>query len=573
MSFKPTIRRSQLITTYGVGSIVPVEDQSFMIAGIDNWGDLDPDVQEPRLEKQLGVAGFVLPPDEDSGHKVPAVRFPNLYSCPVCNRLAPHGFFGTKNNRCNVCNVPLVPSRFVIVCEDGHIDDFPYFEWVHSGKPKLEGVKHNLKIIARGASAALRDIIIECSCGASRNMQGAFGREALVHVIGHCRGKRPWLGDQGECSKVPRTLQRGASNVYFPMVHSALSIPPWSEGAFRVLSKHWKTLKAVPEAALEATLEALDLARDGEYDVADLVQAVKLRKAADSGDTAPPPTESDLRQEEYDALVKGKPETSGKQDFVCIPADSMQTVYAWFDKVMLITRLREVRALSSFVRLVPPSPADPEERKARLSKERVNWLPAIEVLGEGVFIRFESARLKEWEMRPDVIARAKRINDNYIKKFAEHQEEPDRTITPRFILIHALAHVLIGEWALAAGYPAAALRERLYASDDMCGLLIYTATSDAAGSLGGVVDGARGNRLARTLDDAIRRASWCSSDPLCIEADAAGTDALNIAACHACVLLPEVSCEEMNVLLDRAMLVGTPDNPSLGFFAEMLVGA
>jgi hypothetical protein len=103
----------------------------------------------------------------------------------------------------------------------------------------------------------------------------------------------------------------------------------------------------------------------------------------------------------------------------------------------------------------------------------------------------------------------------------------------------------------------------------MYGLLVYTATSDAAGSLGGVVALAEQGRLASALSEAIRRAAWCSSDPLCIEADAAGVDALNLAACHACVLLPETSCEEGNMLLDRALLVGTPGNPKLGFFADI----
>jgi hypothetical protein len=140
------------------------------------------------------------------------------------------------------------------------------------------------------------------------------------------------------------------------------------------------------------------------------------------------------------------------------------------------------------------------------------------------------------------------------------------------VLLHTLAHVLINEWSLEAGYPSASLRERLYAADDMAGVLVYTATSDSAGSLGGLVAQGEPEPLDRAVRSAIRRAEWCSSDPLCMEAEAAGSTGTNLAACHACVMLPETSCEHNNILLDRALLVGTPEEPSLGFFAPLTGG-
>ena len=137
------------------------------------------------------------------------------------------------------------------------------------------------------------------------------------------------------------------------------------------------------------------------------------------------------------------------------------------------------------------------------------------------------------------------------------------------LLVHSLSHSLINQWSLECGYPAAALRERLYVSDAMAGILIYTATTDSAGSLGGVISLAETNRLAATFVGAVQTAGWCSSDPLCIEAVAAGVDSLNLAACHACLLLPEVSCEHSNVFLDRVMLVGTADSPELGLYSNL----
>ena len=142
--------------------------------------------------------------------------------------------------------------------------------------------------------------------------------------------------------------------------------------------------------------------------------------------------------------------------------------------------------------------------------------------------------------------------------------QPNQKITPRMLLVHSLSHSLINQWSLECGYPAAALRERLYVSDAMAGILIYTATTDSAGSLGGVISLAETNRLAATFVGAVQTAGWCSSDPLCIEAVAAGVDSLNLAACHACLLLPEVSCEHSNVFLDRVMLVGTAGQSRTG---------
>jgi len=181
-------------------------------------------------------------------------------------------------------------------------------------------------------------------------------------------------------------------------------------------------------------------------------------------------------------------------------------------------------------------------------------------------MKLRTDRLQAWEARAEVMARAGKIDENNRRRVQALGGGANRAITPRFLLVHTLAHMLINQWALECGYPAASLRERIYVSDSMAGLLLYTATSDSAGSLGGVVAQSKAERLAASLLDGLGQAAWCSGDPLCIEADAQGVDSLNLAACHACVLLPEVSCEEMNLFLDRAMLVGTIDAPSLGYF-------
>jgi len=410
---KGSVRRGQLVTTYGVGAVVAVEDESFMVAGLDRWDVGMPNVHEPRLERDLNVRGFALPPDAESGKHVPVVRFPTIYSCPKCRRLERHRFFcGHAENRCNVCKTVLVPSRFVVVCGKGHIDDFPYFDWVHAGTrpPDGERTKHILSIDSTGVSASLKDIVIRCSCGKASTMHGAFGKDALRSVLRNCSGRRPWLGDEEPCGETPRTLQRGASNGYFAISRSAISIPPWSEGAFKTLNKYWTALRHIPNDALAGTIQGMGLAAGTGFTVDDLVDAVRQRKAVEQGDGAAGEAPS-LLEQEYDALVRGKSEISRTQEFVCEPAQGIDAdVQTWFDAVMLVKRLREVRALESFTRLLPLSPGDPPDRRAPLTKEPPEWLPAVEVQGEGVFLRLEEERLDRWERRSNVTERAARLS-------------------------------------------------------------------------------------------------------------------------------------------------------------------
>lgn len=566
-SLKGAVRRSQLVTTYGVGALVAVGDESFMVAGTERWPDADISLHEPRLERRLNVDGFREPLARDGKADVPVVRFPRWYSCPKCRRLDTHyrlaGSF--DSDRCAHCNRTLVPSRFVVVCAKGHIDDFPYLRWVHKGKPS-EGQTHQLFIEAGGTTASLRAIKVSCSCGHERTMEGAFDRHAFRGLIS-CRGRRPWLTTAEEdCGTVVRALQRGASNVWFGSVRSAISIPPWSEAAFQALNSHWAILRAIPANAVRVTIENLKLADRG-FSVDDLLATVNERKMLESGGVSGQQTEQDFRRQEFEALVRGKEDGPGPQQFVAEEGPVPAELRPWIQKCMLVSRLREVRALEGFTRLLPPGyGAD----VAPLTVDPPSWLPGIEVKGEGVFLLLEEAKIREWTKRKDVQNRANWLDQRHRERAEQWGYTVDRVISPRLLVTHTLAHALINQLSLDAGYPAAALRERLYVFDDALGILIYTATTDSAGSLGGVVAQAAPDQLLATFVDALSNFAWCSTDPVCIESTVGGADALNLAACHACALLPETSCEEMNGLLDRAMLVGLPQEPDIGLFAELL---
>ncbi|MER5621969.1 DUF1998 domain-containing protein [Streptosporangium sp. NPDC002544] len=592
------VRRAQTITTYGVGSMIAVEDQSYIVSGIDSWRVWPSDViYEPRLEGWLSVDRFQLPPADEpsSGNGIKVRLFPETYSCASCKKLQYFKSFGSPEgqSQCGDCNKPLTPSRFVIACENGHLDDFPYFEWLHKKSEQKGEDKHELTLESTGQTASLRSVLIKCSCGVRpASLEGAFGRNAMKELGIKCRGRRPWLGrDANEpgCSAIPRTLQRGASAAWFGISRSALSIPPWSETLQqRINSRYSEWSQAlddeVPEKALLNMIARSDVVEDGGFTPEEVLAAVlrrrELKSSALSDSKEQPMLESanKLRNQEYAHLYDGTGSVGREEHFECVQAlaDGTSLPYG-LKRSMLVKRLREVRALESFTRVELPDPAGGDKRRSAMAKKTMDWLPAIEVSGEGVFLAIDDDLLRTWEQRSGPRQRAHTIWTNHTALLRERAKRAggmrppsDITspVTARYVLLHTLAHVLINEWSLDCGYPAASLRERLYVDDEMAGILIYTATSDSAGSLGGVVAQGEHRKLHETLEGALARTEWCSQDPPCMESEASGLDSLNLAACYACVLLPETSCETNNVFLDRAMLIGTPEDPSTGFFHE-----
>ncbi|MGW3493069.1 DrmB family protein [Streptomyces sp. NPDC001020] len=589
-----SVRRAQQITTYGVGGLLAVADQSYIVSGLDTWDVTgEADLRDQRLEPMLQVSGFRRPPAArvPTGRGVRVRRFPDTYSCPECKALKAfrHLSAGPDSNRCARCSTLLVPSRFMVACEDGHLDEFPYWAWVHADPERKSGAPTScsrataeLTLETDGRTSSLRSVVIICSCGKKASMDGAFGEKALVRRGLRCHGTRPWLGRDAaerDCSRPPQTLQRGSSAAWFAELRSALSIPPWHTELMELVEADRKHLVGKSDERIAEFAEDEGWLRPGGYSLSQVLRTVRTLENANRPE--PTPDDEDeirfaagelLRQEEYEQLCKVTEDTPENKHFVCEPPkDRGLSDIPGVDHVMQVKRLREVRALTGFTRIRPSqgSKAD-RARVGSLSKNPdLGWLPAIDVVGEGVFLTLEQTRLRQWEsaVHPTESDRVRRMRAAHEAMLRDQGwEKPHSPLTSRFVLLHTLAHVLINEWSLDCGYPAASLRERLYVNDEMCGVLLYTATSDSAGSLGGIV--ARGEiaQLSRSLLSALERASWCSSDPLCMEADANGVNGLNLAACHACVLLPETSCEMNNTFLDRAHLVGAHDEGFPGYF-------
>ncbi|MER8093757.1 DUF1998 domain-containing protein [Streptomyces goshikiensis] len=592
------VRRAQAITTYGVGSLIAVEQESFIVSGIDaaeeQWPrDEAPVIHEPRLARVLGVSRFRLPPASGDGSRdgIRVRRFPLWHHCPNCHALDHVRKFNSPpgRNECAECAESLVPSRFVVACEDGHLADFPYWKWLHRGR-RGDGETGfcggRMALRSSGRTSSLRSVVLSCSCGVPEvSMEGSFRRSALRDLNIRCEGKRPWLKDAPDlvCSRQPRTLQRGSSSVWQPVLRSALSIPPWSDNRVHVLDKHWGKLRSCSSLAeIEIHLKYIF---DGGPSSVSPEQVMELLTAMEAEDLTAengPDLDQDqryraLRDLEYDRLCAGNPEDSGHrtEQFVCEPPTGDEKPLNDLGLVtpMLVKKLREVRALKAFTRVIDPETSS-EGHEAELSLAPTDWLPAMEVHGEGVFLRLDEQRIDAWAELPAVAARVEHMRHRHQRVLAERAPDPTRVpcspATPRMTLLHTFAHVMINEWSLDSGYPSASLRERIYSGDEMAGVLIYTATSDSAGSLGGLVAQGETERLAQAVRSAVRRAEWCSADPLCVETESSGAGGTNLAACHACVMLPETSCEHNNGLLDRALLVGTPEDPSIGFFAHLL---
>lgn len=395
-------------------------------------------------------------------------------------------------------------------------------------------------------------------------MAGALGAGSVAQLLRGCSGRRPWLDAAREsCQAAPEALQRGASNVYFAVTRGALSIPPWTD-------------------PFQQELVAFLSQFPGPLRPEDMSQILRLRFPAEDPARVQECLERlerlqgqvlNLRSAEYEVL--NAPANLNEAAFETSRQSVGPHAGDFLDTVVAIPRLREVRAITGFTRLEAPE-LDPTMEvldevprpipdPAPLAARAQDWLPAIENLGEGIFMRLRADRLGIWEAKPEVLGRSGALLDAYSAWRQSRGLPPLGARPPRLILLHTLAHLLMRQLALDSGYSSTSIRERIYAGQGMAGILLYTATPDSDGSLGGLVRQAREVSLEGLILSALDAASVCSSDPLCREHDALRTGRLNGAACHACAMASETSCEFGNRLLDRALVVPLPGMEGLSF--------
>ncbi|MBY7024812.1 DUF1998 domain-containing protein [Clostridium botulinum] len=606
------IRFSQAIAPFGVGAMIDFKDQTLMVAAPEYWTvNQSQEIHDERLERLLNVEKFCLPPDKNQINKIPFVRFPRWYFCPKCKRLKSleswkkefKPSLRSKNlnmitPKCMECNMQLVPAGIVVTCEDGHIDDFPWVEWVHgkSGGVICDKDHSHLKIENASSALGLEGLVIKCTkCSAKANMKGAFSPKIFDKYIKEnykCTGNMPWKGKKEKCNQAPKTVQRGALNIYFAKVISSIVIPPYSSeinllvkqsNKFSLLLEMLQDEDYVKVKGKQKIIDlyiekiANDIHRDKN------VVKIILYKTFNNDDSNIE-TKEQYRIEEYNALIGNIPkECMEEQDFkIEIQKNIDEYNIYGLSKVTLVKKLREVRALVGFSRLQPIE-ADlmsgfESDNYANgfvsVKEKETNWYPAYEARGEGIFIELNKEIIEEWiEKNSKVSERIEILNLRYNEIEKKRGNKP-RPITPKFVLLHTFAHIIMKELSFECGYDSASLTERIYCNTDenstnMNGILIYTSSGDSEGTLGGLVRQGKSDMLPRIIVNAVRKAMWCSSDPVCIDSKGQGRDGLNLSACHACALISETSCEEFNVLLDRALIVGELEDKEIGFFNKI----
>lgn len=628
------VRASQAVLQYGVGAMVDFPSQTLMTAAPEYWKTQVTEVHDERLEKALHVDYFGMPggKDDDSFREgISYVRFPEWYFCPKCRKFQPLKKWEedfrkkatqkqkdndpdmVKNIKCSTCKFELVVARIVTVCEHGHIDDFPWVKWVHcknmNGSVKI-CPNPSLKFITSPTSSeGLEGLTITCeSCKARATLKDAFNQDIFLHEDEKtkndynfmCSGRHPWKNEKQACGLYPKAIQRGSSSAYFPVTVSSLVIPPYSS----ILTTKIEQSKAFSNCKNNLARDKKKCkpkSREDEeklinedieeylYDIAleigcadeNQIRKILSRKLLQLEEADYDPAGLRYRAEEYDALngtLSFKTEEYG--DFQRESTDVSLYGIPFVKQVSLIHKIREVQALTGFSRLNPFEPSMISSGSLNyvpIKEPETNWYPGYNVYGEGIFIEFDDDSINQWRDGNDRLKiRVETLNSNYADSYIGSQRP--RVITGKFLLLHTVAHLLIKQLSFECGYSIASLKERIYCSDDsegrkMAGILIYTASGDSEGTLGGLVRQGRHDTFPKIFKKAIESAITCSNDPVCSLSSGQGRESLNIAACYSCSLIPETSCEEFNVFLDRGVVVGTFENHQLGFFHEQLYGA
>jgi hypothetical protein len=608
------VRPSQLLWTYGPGALIDLPSLSVVTLGIDQWEkDRCQPIAEPRLlaavRKALGaqVASLRMPPFQKSelvdpwsaeaNIGVPVRPFPRWMRCVKCGLLSPFdaGLFEIKESRfrpertrfvhkgCRgskgdkpAKDADAVPARFLLACRHGHLDDFPWHYFVHSGNGSCKGT---LRFYEGQASLQTENLWVRCdACAAARSIALAFGKAGKENLPA-CRGRHPHLDHfDEECDEEARAILLGSTNSWFPVTLSALAIPQAKNPLGQLIQEGWAIFQGITaEAMVPIVVQTLKVTGGfpgiEKHSASDIWAAIEAYRDGDEQDVV---GEADIKEPEWEVLTAANP-PADYPHFMSKKVDTPAGFENRIARVLLLERLREVNALLGFTRVeAPEETSDPNERaqRANLSRRSPDWVPASQVHGEGIFIQFDEAALQKWAAEAGV----QRVDEMLIVGHGGWRNS--RRLDPnegypgiRYAMLHTLSHLLIRELALECGYNAASIRERIYAdvssTNPQAGILVYTAAADSDGTLGGLVDLGKPESLGRLLRQALNRSKVCSSDPLCSEHDPGKDRSLHAAACHACSLVSETSCERGNRYLDRSLLVQTLDRGDAAFFAGL----
>lgn len=588
------LRRGQLLTTYGPGALFDLPRHSAIVGGLETWPTTNKleEIVEPRLSRKLQEITqvkhprlYAPPAAADSPGATPlgigVYRFPEWFvvqeeikpgernrSRRLVHRTALSG--NTYDKR------PVVATRFVAACSHGHVSDLDWHYFLRCAP----GCRRQLWLDELGTSGDLGDLMVRCECGKRRSMIEASDRS--LKSLGVCKGRRPWLGPGTEeaCGEQARLLIRTASNAYFPQVLTVLSLPERDSAIDGVVQELWGDLEYVQEAADLRFVKRKPQVNTklGGFGDDEILAAIRRQQSGALQQEKP------LKQVELDAIL-ASPEGYGddvplNEDFHArrLPRTAWQrgAMSQGVEAVYQLHRLREVMTLVGFTRFEAIAPDINGEYEQEVERAPIacepTWFPAVENRGEGIFVQLNAQAVEAWFARPAVKARIAALS-------AGHDQWQAKRATTRpfpggqYILLHTLSHLLLQSLTLRCGYPMSAIRERIYADTQArrYGILLYTGSPDAGGTLGGLVQQARA--IEGHLEYALHTAMLCSNDPICAQHTAddelEGRWLLG-AACHGCTLVGEPSCEMRNDYLDRALVVPVLGLEDAAFFEAAL---
>lgn len=591
------VRFSHLMSYAGVGSIVRgAEDKLMVITDTRYWTDKNQRIVADvipyvtRVSMALEIDKELrMPPKaqenergEIEGSYLPAVLFPKYAKCKKCGLLHNNPWKErelTDKVLCEKekCDGNLEQITWCAVSNKGHLSEVPWHFICHQNSDsncRLDFESNYLMLTTDNSGKQ----IIKCTRCAN---SGAFENTKINFI----NSIQPWIYEQApklDETDTVEILEVNSPGVYLPERVNALVIPPESR-----ISKTNIVDRVFNNSTIRRELDSVrnPIQRNGilaraatEYrcSVEDIQHAFdEIARGYPFLDNTI--TNGELFEDEYKAFLTPLSDVADDEDFVTVHKTSelyelknstnsaqLISIIDMIDKHIIATRLREIQVFKGFYRGFEGQ-KDGEDKTIEVKREIVppdivgesNWLPAVELFGEGIFISINENILTKWEEIHAVRKRADEILKRYEK--AEITLHKDVEVTPRFLLLHTLSHLLIRELESTAGYPAASLKERIYCSRDkkMAAILIYTTVADIVGSLGGIIESGEPKEFLTLLDSAFKHAQWCSLDPVCTEHEGQGPGWLNRAACHACSLIPEPSCEYGNVFLDRVFIKGS----------------
>ena len=522
---------------------------------------------------------------------------------PYCKT---HRTFKDNNRLIDIYDT-LVQIPILLICKNGHISDIPWYQLFCAGidgKRKAmtspagfelfdypcqdcdKGGKHELQWIENRNNSESWGTLKCKKCGKT------YGLEGIMNIHPFCKGDTPWNGI-GTKSDAPCKEVNGArgvmqmalvtsNSVYYADSFSSLYIPPKylpdlvlssdQQKVLDLLNNKWypKYCESHPNVTKQVYMDQLDLIDKADDSDINLSQkdAEIIKNRFLMAKEVPKDSYEQYRFEEYNVFSSHTESLPQVLNLEFKDIDLPDELKPYFKKIQQVDTLAMTLTQLGFSRVSMPVPMridgtvvrNEGQRIYNEPVEKVFSLPANQSFGEGLFFEFDMTAVDNWATANNDVFQI-RYNQPEGDIGKDLKEEMEQYGAPRFYLLHTFSHIIMKALEFSCGYPTASLQERLYYSDRMCGVLIYTADG-SEGSMGGLVWQGQPELIRRIIKSSLNKAQECSSDPLCWENE----DQLNLAACFSCCLVSETSCEKRNLGLDRRALV----DPEFGFFKNLI---